>query len=120
MKALLCRVLGAAIGLWAADAVLIGVELASWQAWAVGSVVLAGVHGLVRPVLLFFTFPITLLTLGTSLWVINAALLWGTGWLVSGVDVRGIVPALLGAGLISACAGVAHQFGEPPDDAVRG
>ncbi len=101
----MARVLGAGLALWLADRILTGIAIQSFEALVVGTAVLALAHAAVRPILRFFTFPLTLLTLGGSLWVINAGLLYATGWLVPGMDVRGVLPALGGALVISIAAG---------------
>ena len=116
----LARLLGAALGLWIADQVLVGVEIEGWTALAAGAGVLGGAHLVLRPVLQLLTFPITVLTLGLSLWVINAALLFGAAWVVPGVAVRGVVPALLGAGVISVVAGLVQALVGSSEDPADG
>ena len=63
------------------------------------------VNTFIRPVLRFFTFPITLLTLGLFTLVINAAMLLLTARIAESVGisfaVRGFIPALLGAICVS-------------------
>lgn len=72
----------------------------------VGHALLAGlvlgiVNALIRPLLVFLTLPITILTLGLFLLVINALLLKLAAALVPGFRVRGFVAAFLGALLLS-------------------
>jgi putative membrane protein len=71
-----------------------------WPALLAG-LVLALVNSVVRPVLKILTLPLTLLTLGLFLFVLNAFCLWLTSALVPGFDVDGFWPAFLGALLIS-------------------
>jgi len=59
--------------------------------------VLGLVNALIRPVVLFFTLPINILTLGLFTFVINALMFWLVGWLIEGFYVAGFVPAFLGA-----------------------
>ena len=72
----------------------------------VGHALLAGlvlgiVNALVRPLLVFLTLPITIITLGLFLLVINALMLKLAAALVPGLHVRGFGAALLGALLLS-------------------
>jgi len=119
MQHIVIRLLCAAIAMKLADVVLTGLEVRGLEALALGSLVLATAHATVRPLLGLLTFPITVVTLGASLWVTNALLLWGTAWLVPGVEVRGVLPALLGALLISIFAGAAQLLLAPEDASDR-
>jgi putative membrane protein len=71
-----------------------------WPALLAG-LVLALVNAVVRPVLKVLTLPLTLLTLGLFLFVLNAFCLWLTSAIVPGFDVQGFWAAFLGALLIS-------------------
>ena len=71
-----------------------------WPALLAG-LVLALINAVVRPVLKIITLPLTLLTLGLFLFVLNAFCLWLTSALVPGFDVTGFRAALLGALLIT-------------------
>ena len=78
-----------------------GVQVQDWQAAAVAALVLGLVNMLVKPVLVLLTLPITILTFGLFLLVINALLFWGVGSVVPGVHVNGFWAAVLGALLYS-------------------
>lgn len=72
----------------------------------VGHALLAGlvlgiVNALVRPVLVILTLPVTVLTLGLFLLVINGLMLRLVGALVPGFHVKGCLPAIVGAVLLS-------------------
>ncbi len=71
-----------------------------WPALLAG-LVLALVNAVVRPVLKLITLPLTLLTLGLFLFVLNAFCLWLTSAVVPGFDIHGFRAAFLGALLIS-------------------
>jgi putative membrane protein len=64
-------------------------------------VVLGLINALVRPVLVILTFPLTLLTLGLFLLVLNGICLALTAYLVSGLHVAGFGAAIVGALVIS-------------------
>jgi putative membrane protein len=71
-----------------------------WPALLAG-LVLAMINAVVRPVLKIITLPLTLLTLGLFLFVLNAFCLWLTSTVVPGFDVHGFRAAFLGALLIT-------------------
>ena len=71
-----------------------------WPALLAG-LVLALINAVVRPVLKIITLPLTLLTLGLFLFVLNAFCLWLTSTVVPGFDVHGFRAAFLGALLIT-------------------
>ena len=77
--------------------VVSGVHIDSWGSAILAALVLGLVNAVVRPVLIFFTFPITILTLGLFLLVINALMLQLTAAMAPGVRVDGFGPALLGS-----------------------
>jgi putative membrane protein len=93
-------VLGAA-ALLAVAYVYPGVHVASFFAAAVTALVLGLVNALVRPVLVILTLPVTILTLGLFLFVINALLFWFVAQVVKGFAVEGFVAALVGSILYS-------------------
>ena len=63
--------------------------------------------------LFFLTFPITVVTLGLFLWVINALMLGLVAWLLPGFAIAGLLPALVGSALISFTAWVASWYVGP-------
>ncbi len=78
-----------------------GIQLSGFGAALVASLVLGIVNAIIRPVLLFFTLPLNLLTLGLLTFIINGIMLKLTASLVSGFEVRGFFTAVLGSILIS-------------------
>jgi putative membrane protein len=78
-----------------------GVQVQDWQAAAVAALVLGLANVLVKPVLVLLTLPITIVTLGLFLLVINALLLWAVGSVVPGFHVNGFWAGLVGAVLYS-------------------
>jgi len=67
----------------------------------VAGVILGFVNAIVRPVLFFLTLPLTLITLGLFIFVLNAICFALTAWLVPGFSVDGFWWALFGALLVS-------------------
>jgi len=78
-----------------------GVQVESFLAAAIAAVVLGLVNAVVRPILVILTFPVTLLTLGLFLFVINALLFWLVAEIVHGFAVSGFMAALIGSILYS-------------------
>ena len=78
-----------------------GVQVEGWGAALIGALALGLVDALVRPIMVILTLPLTLLTFGLFLLVINAAMLWLMAALVPGVQVQGFTPALLGSLLLT-------------------
>lgn len=103
---LVIRLLVNAVALWCAARFINGISYAgSWQGLVGLSLVFGIVNAFIRPVLAFFSFPIQIVTLGLFTLVLNALMLMLTAWLAVRFDiafaVRGFVPALLGAIVIS-------------------
>src|SRR4029434_1995667 len=73
------------------------VSIASPGAALVAALVLGLVHTLVRPVLVLLTLPVTILTLGLFIFVINGLLFWAVGSFVQGFQVAGFWSGVIGA-----------------------
>jgi len=78
-----------------------GVQVSSWGSAFLGAIVLGLVNAFVRPVMIVLTLPLTVLTFGLFLLVVNAFMLWLVGALVPGIRVQGFGPALLGSLLLT-------------------
>lgn len=78
-----------------------GVQVQDFLAALVAALVLGLVNAVVRPLLVILTLPVTLLTLGLFLFVINALLFWLAAELVPGFTVSGFGAALIGSILYS-------------------
>lgn len=87
--------------LLAAESLFAGITVTGFWAALIVGLVLGVLNALVRPVLLFLTFPINLLTLGLFTFVINALLLWLAASLVAGVTITGFWVAFFVALLVS-------------------
>jgi len=80
-----------------------GVSVASFGAAMLAAFVIGLFNTLVRPLLVLLTLPVTLLTLGLFLFVINALMFWAAASLLEGFNVAGFTAALVGSLLYSAC-----------------
>ena len=74
-----------------------GVVIESWGSAFIAALVLGLVNGVVRPLMVLLTLPLTLLTFGLFLLVINALMLQLSAAMVPGVKVGGFGPALVGS-----------------------
>lgn len=79
-----------------------GVTVANFTNALIAAAVIGVLNLLVRPVLVVLTLPVTVITLGLFLFVINAFLFYAAGWLLDGFGVRNFVAALIGSLIYSA------------------
>jgi|SRR5271165_1515869 len=90
-----------AIGLWLASQIVPGIEFRSTESLIAAAILLGIVNAFVRPVLVILTLPITLLTLGLFLIVINALMIELVAWLLKGFIVAGFWPAVFASIIVS-------------------
>jgi len=79
-----------------------GVAVASFTSAMIAALVLGLFNTSVRPLLVLLTLPVTLLTLGLFLFVINALMFWAAASVLDGFTVSGFGAALLGSLIYSA------------------
>lgn len=101
MGSLLLRWLLSALALLAVAYLYPGVRVESFLAAVVAALVLGLANALIRPILVVLTLPVTIITLGLFLFVINAALFWFVAQIVKGFAVDGFLSALVGSLLYS-------------------
>jgi putative membrane protein len=80
-----------------------GVTVASFGAAMIAAFVLGLLNTIVRPLLVLLTLPVTLLTLGLFLFVINALMFWAAAGVMEGFAVAGFTAALVGSLIYSVC-----------------
>src|SRR2546426_6196928 len=110
MKGFVYRLLITALGLWAASAIVPGVSFRSWQTLLIAALLLGIVNAVVRPILLFLTFPITILTLGLFILVVNGISLKLVAWLLPGFTLSGLGAAILGSIVVGLTSWLASAF----------
>jgi len=110
MTGFVLRLLIVALGLWLASAWVPGIEVRG--AWTLlGAALMLGVvNAIVRPLLVILTLPITVLTLGLFLLVINAGMLGLVAWLFDNFTIVDFGSALLGSIVVSLTGWVASYF----------
>lgn len=94
---LLAKWLLSATALLAVSQLYGGVEVQSFTSALLAAFVIGLLNTIVRPLLVVLTLPVTVLTLGLFLFVINALLFWWAANMLDGFQVHGFGAALLGS-----------------------
>lgn len=109
----LIRMLIAALGLWLAARWVPGIEIGEPATLGWAALLLGIVNAFVRPIAIFLTLPITVVTLGLFLWVVNAGMLGLVAWLLADFRIAGLGPALLGSLIVGVTGWFASWFVGP-------
>ena len=83
-----------------------------WVTLALAAAVLGLLNAIIRPILFVLTLPITVVTLGLFLLVLNAIMLELTAWVVPGFDISGFGWAVVGALVLSIISLVTSRIGK--------
>ena len=110
MRGFLTRLVITALGLWLAQAIIPGVRIAGAGTLVLAALLLGVVNALVRPVLFILTLPLTVLTLGLFLLVLNGISLALVAWLLPHFTVSGLWAATLGALVVGITSWFANGF----------
>lgn len=113
MSGFLLRTLIVMLGLALASALVPGLQVTGFGTLLGAALVLGVVNALVRPLAIVLTLPLTLLSLGLFLLVINAGMLGLVAWLFDGFRIAGFWSALFGAIVISLTGVLASWFVGP-------
>ena len=95
------RLLVTSVGLLIASQLVPGIEFSGVPSLFFAAFVLGGVNAVIRPLVILFTIPFTLITLGFFLFIVNAAMLGLSAFLVPGFSVAGFSSALFGSIIVS-------------------
>ncbi len=115
MQGFLIRAAVVAIGLWLASQIVPGVEFRSTGSLIAAALLLGIINAFVRPILVILTLPITLLTLGLFLLVINGLMIELVSALLKGFLVTGFWPAVFASIVVSLTSWVMSGWiGGPP------
>ena len=79
-----------------------GVQVTNFGAALIAAFVIGLFNTILKPILVVLTLPVTLLTLGLFLFIINALMFWAASGVLSGFHVRGFTAALIGSLIYSA------------------
>lgn len=103
MAGFLLRLAISAFGLWVAAKIVPGMAFDGAGSLVVAAFLLGFANAFVRPLVVLLTLPLTILTLGLFLLVVNGLMLMLVAWLLPGFSLAGFWTAVLGA-LVSALA----------------
>jgi putative membrane protein len=106
----LARILLNALAIVLAGSIVPGTSVDGLLPALAAGAALALVNAVIRPVLIVLTLPITLVTLGLFIFVLNGLCFWLVSRLVPGFHVAGFWPAMGGALLVSVVSWVATAF----------
>ena len=109
MARFLARIVFAALGLWLAAAIVPGVSYNQLLSLIIAALLLGLVNAVLRPILFILTLPLTIVTLGLFLLVLNAAMIGLVAAIMPGFHVDGLTAGVLAAiitGVVSWIGGV--------------
>jgi len=110
MRGFLIRGLVTALGLWVASALLPGVHSTGFLAILGAGLLLGLVNAIIRPLIIILTLPVTILTLGFFILVINAAMVGLVAKMLNGFSVDGFGWAIITAIVVSIVSWCANGF----------
>jgi putative membrane protein len=96
------------------DGKLLSVE-SFFPAAVFAALVLAVVNAVIKPVVHFFSLPVTIMSLGLFALVINAGMLYVVAWIVPGVDTTGFLATVAAALIISFANAIGTRVAEGDD-----
>lgn len=109
----LIRMAITALGLALASRLVGGIAISTTGTLVLAAFLLGVVNAFVRPIAVFLTLPITLVTLGLFLWVVNAAMLGLVAWLLDGFEIAGLGSAMLGSLIVGFTGWLASWYVGP-------
>ena len=114
MVGFLVRAAVVGLGLLLASKIVHGIAFASTGTLIAAAILLGIVNAVIRPILVILTFPITLVTLGLFLIVINGLMIEFVAWLLPAFHVAGLWPAILAAIIVSLTSWAMSGWVGPP------
>lgn len=113
MNGFIIQAVATGLGLAAAAHFVKGVTFSNTGSLIVAAILLGVVNAFVKPVAFFFTLPLTFITLGLFLFVLNGLMLWLVAAFLKGFTISGLWPAILGSLVVSIVSWVALRiFGD--------
>ncbi len=95
MKKIFIKFISTIAALWVADYLLSGVKIDGIESFATAAIVLGLVNTFIKPLIILFTLPITLLSLGTFIFIINGIMVLLTSYLVRGFEINSFFDGLI-------------------------
>lgn len=106
----LIKILATAVAVYLAAYFLPGVEVSGVQTTVIVALVLAVLNAIVKPILVILTIPITVITLGLFLLVINIIIVKLADYFIDGFSVHGWLTALLFSFIVSFLSAVINKI----------
>ncbi|HUL03760.1 MAG TPA: phage holin family protein [Gemmatimonadales bacterium] len=110
MKGFFFRLLITALGLWLAATIVPGVTIRGPGSLLAAALVLGFVNAIIRPLILLLTLPLTLVTLGLFILVVNGMSLALVAWVVPGFGLSGLGAAILASIVVGLTGWLASTF----------
>lgn len=110
MRGFFARVLITAFGLWLADMLLDGIRFDGALPLFGAAILLGIVNAFVRPVVVLLTIPITLVTLGLFMLVINGAMIGLVAWMMPAFHMSGLGPAIVSSIIVGITSWAANSY----------
>jgi putative membrane protein len=110
MPGILLRLIIVALGLWLASVLVPGITVNGAGTLIGAAIILGIVNAVIRPIIVVLTLPITVITLGLFLLVINAGMLGLVAWMFDQFSIAGFGSAILGAIIVSLTGWAASYF----------
>jgi putative membrane protein len=110
MIGIVLRMFIVALGLYVASTIVPGVVIDDLKTLVLATVLLSMINAVVRPVLVLLTLPVTVLTLGLFILVINALMFWLVTVFLPGVHVHSFGSALLGSIVVGVTSLIGNAF----------
>ena len=110
MKGIILRTLITMLGLFLASGLVPGVTINGTSGFILAAILLGLVNAFIRPIALLLTLPITLVTLGLFLLVVNAAMFGLVAWMLDGFYVAGFWSAVFGSIVVSITAAISSWY----------
>jgi putative membrane protein len=109
---LLLRWLLNTLALFVVVKIVPGFHYATIVSLAIAALILGLLNAIVRPILFFLTLPLTIVTLGLFLIILNAIMLELTAWLAPGFRIDDFVAAILGAIVLAIVSWITNRIGQ--------
>ncbi|MGB0897141.1 MAG: phage holin family protein [Flavobacteriaceae bacterium] len=104
------KILLSAIAVFVLSNIVPGISIENYTTAILVAIVLGLLNTLIRPLLIFFTIPLTIITLGLFLLVINAAMVLLSDYFINGFNVSGLFPAILFSILLSLTQSIFYKL----------
>lgn len=107
---IISRIALTALALLLVSTFIPGVHIAGLYVAIIVAIILGILNAVIKPLFIILTLPLTILTLGLFIFVINASLFYFTASFVEGFTVTGFFPALLGSIVVSVISTLGNRF----------